>query len=399
MTALRIDLVFPRFKLLSGAERAILGLAGALVEAAHDVRIVCHQLDESCRPRLPAGVEVACTNARLDWSGNRYLNAVSDYARALSLRHLLDARADLFLLFGPSLPLVAYLRRRGQDPAPVLYYCWEPPRALYQDRKLVLDRVGWRRVWLAPMLSAYAGVDRTLVRQADGVCTSSPFAAQRIEATYETPATVITLGIDRRRLDRARSEERPSPPRVVTVNYLHPRKRVDLIIEAAAAYKASRGDAADQPRWVIVGDGPERASLEALSRELGVDDQVEFAGFVPDDDLPKYYAAASCYVHAGLEESFGLSVVEAAYCGCPVVAVDEGGVRETIEDGVTGHLVPPTAQDLARAVQSVLAEPDAARTMGAAGHDRISRTYRWQQGAADIIDLAQTVKQLKTRNG
>ena len=58
-----------------------------------------------------------------------------------------------------------------------------------------------------------------------------------------------------------------------------------------------------------------------------VADQIEFTGFVPDDDLPKYYAAASCYVHTGLEESFGLSVVEAAYCGCPVVAVDEGGVR------------------------------------------------------------------------
>ena len=115
--------------------------------------------------------------------------------------------------------------------------------------------------------------------------------------------------------------------------------------------------------------------------------------------MPKYYAAASCYLHAGLEESFGLSVVEAAYCGCPVVAVDEGGVQETIEDGVTGHLVPPTARDLAQAVRSILKKPDMGRAMGAAGHDRISRIYRWQQGAADIIELAQTVKPLKTRNG
>ena len=398
MTALRIDLVFPRFKLLSGAERAILGLAGALVEAGHAVRIVCHQFDESCRPRVPSGVEVACTDARLDWTNNRYLNAGADYARTLSLRHVLDPRASLYLLFGPSLPLAWQLSRRGPDRAPVLYYCWEPPRALYQDRELVLERLGWQRVLLAPMLSAYAGLDRALVRQADRVCTSSPFAASRIEAIYERPATVITLGIDRERLDRARTETRPTPPRVLTVNYLHPRKRADLFIAAAAAFGAGEASA-EQPRWIIVGDGPERARLEALSRELGVADQVEFAGFVPDDDLPKYYAAASCYLHAGLEESFGLSVVEAAYCGCPVVAVDEGGVQETIEDGVTGHLVPPTARDLAQAVQSVLTKHDMGRAMGAAGHDRISRAYRWQQGAADIIDLAETVNPLKTRNG
>ena len=149
MTALRIDLVFPRFKLLSGAERAILGLAGALAAAGHEVRIVCHQFDESCRPRVPPGVDVACTDARLDWTDNRYLNAVSDYARALSLRHVLDPRANLYVLFGPSLPLAWQLSRRGPERAPVLYYCWEPPRALYQDRELVLERLGWRRLVLA----------------------------------------------------------------------------------------------------------------------------------------------------------------------------------------------------------------------------------------------------------
>ena len=390
VTALRIDLVFPRFKLLSGAERAILGLGGALGAAGHDVRIVCHQFDESCRPRVPPGVDVACTDARLDWTNNRYVNAVSDYGRALSLRHALDPRASVYVLFGPSLPLAWQLSRRGPDRAPVLYYCWEPPRALYQDRELVLERLGWRRLVLAPMLRAYAGLDRALVRHADRVCTSSPFAASQVEAAYERPATVITLGIDRDRLDRAYTEKRSGPPRVLTVNYLHPRKRVDLFIAAAAEPQAWEAPG-ERPRWVVVGDGPERVRLEALSRELGVADQVEFTGFVPDDDLPKYYAAASCYVHTGLEESFGLSVIEAAYCGCPVVAVDEGGVRQTIADGVTGHLVPPTAQDLARSVRSVLSQADGGRSMGAAAHDRISRAYRWEQGAADIVDLAQAV--------
>ena len=85
MTTFRIDLVFPRFKLLSGAERAILGLASALVDAGHHVRVVCHQFDRSCRPRLPAGAELICSDARLDWSANRYLNAIFESAHGSSV--------------------------------------------------------------------------------------------------------------------------------------------------------------------------------------------------------------------------------------------------------------------------------------------------------------------------
>ncbi|MCH7825538.1 MAG: hypothetical protein IH849_12110, partial [Acidobacteria bacterium] len=76
----RIDLVFPRFKLMSGAERAILGLAEGLARAGHAPRIVCHKFDDSCRPRLAPGVELAVGGARIDWTGNRYLNAVFDYS-------------------------------------------------------------------------------------------------------------------------------------------------------------------------------------------------------------------------------------------------------------------------------------------------------------------------------
>ena len=155
-------------------------------------------------------------------------------------------RANLYVLFGPSLPLAWQLSRRGPDRAPVLYYCREPPRALYQDRELVLERLEWRRLVLAPMLRAYAGLDRARVRHADRVCTSSQFAASQVEAAYERPATVITLGIDRDRLGRAHTEQRPVPRRVLTVNYLHPRKRVDLFIAAAAASQAGKARGNDR---------------------------------------------------------------------------------------------------------------------------------------------------------
>lgn len=391
MSRLRVDFVFPRFKLLSGAERAILGLATALAEEGHHPRIVCHQFDGSCRPRLGPGVQLVCSNARLDWSRNRYLNAVADYLRGVTLSRSLDPRADVRILFGPALLLGWYLRVVRRSPSPILYYCWEPPRALYQDRDAVLQRLGAYRAVMAPLLRAYAAIDRRLVRGADAVCTSSPFAAALIKRAYRRPATVITLGIDADRLDVARGVARERPPVVLTVNYLHPRKRVDLFIRAAAICRATWPPGIPQPRWVIVGEGPERASLEALARELGVDEHVQFAGFVPDDELPRYYASATCYVHAGLEESLGLSVIEAAYCGCPVVAVDEGGVQETVRDGVTGRLVPPTAPDLARAIETIFRSDDLGSALGDAGHALVAGTYTWTQGARDLLRLARSV--------
>ena len=395
MTSLRIDLIFPRFKLLSGAERAILGLAGALVDAGHDTRIVCHQFDRSCLPRLAPGVELSCSNLRLDWSRNRYLNAALDYGRSFTLRRLLDRRADVQLLFGPALPLTWYLRTIRTSDAVVLYYCWEPPRALYQDRELVLSQLGVSRPLVGPLLSAYAACDRYLVGLPDAVCTSSLFAADLISRCYGRPASVITLGVDRPRLDMARVAAPRRPPEVLTVNYLHPRKRVDLFVRAAALC-GKDWDPDHRPTFVIVGDGPERGSLESLAEELGVTDRVEFAGFVPDDTLPSYYAAAACYAHTGLEESFGLSVIEAAYCGRPVVAVDEGGVRDTVEDGVTGYRVVSTPAAIAEALEMVLMQDDQGRALGAAGHERVAAKYSWAQGTTDIVRLAEQVVESRT---
>ena len=393
MKGLRVDLVFPRFKILSGAERAILGIAAALVREGLRPRIVCHQFDPSCRPRLPAGVELECTGAKLDWSRNRYINAIFDYLRTLRLSSALDRKADIRVFFGPALLLAWRMSWRRHRRLPTIYYCWEPPRALYQDRDAVLSRVGFLRLPLAAALTLYRNLDRRMVAAMDIVVTSSPFAAEQIESRYRRPAHVITLGVDRTRLDQFQRERRGGTPILLTVNYLHPRKRVDLIIDAVALLHRREGsDASVLPRLCIVGDGPERALLERKARDLGIEDKVEFLGFLPDDDLPRYYWGATCYVHSAVEESFGLSVIEASYCALPVVAVDEGGVRDTVENGMTGFRVPASGAGLAQGIEKVLAMPDRGASLGVAGRHRVDARYQWRRGVEDLLTLATGVK-------
>src|SRR4249920_2293799 len=95
--------LFPRFKILSGAERLILKLSAALVEKNHNTTIFCHQFDESCRSILSPAVKLITTGQRIDYFRNRYLNAAFDYFRSSSLARMVQDDHDAACCFGPAL--------------------------------------------------------------------------------------------------------------------------------------------------------------------------------------------------------------------------------------------------------------------------------------------------------
>ena len=421
MSSLRLDFVFPRFKILSGAERSILELARALADAGHKPRILCHRFHTSCEPLLDSRVQLVQTGIRLEWSRSHYLNAVLDYARVGRLRRLLDPAADAYVLVGPAASILALLRLRRSRVA-IVVHSFEPPRALYRDHELVLQRLGPWRLLLKPLLVLYRAFDRWLVRQAGAVTCVGPYPAARIEEIYGRPAIAVTHGLDRARLDAAKGPDSTdasgrrgnATTDLITVNYLHPRKRVDLVIRALAELDAVEStDAASEPapagqllvdleasRTIrapkvleIVGAGPELQALEKLAVELGVEAHVRFAGFVPEAELAARYRAARCYVHAASEESLGLSIMEAAYCGLPVVAVDEGGVTANVIDGETGFLVRPEPAAIAAAVARVLSLPDAGASLGAAGSRHVDSMYQWSAGAQDMLRAVEEARQ------
>ncbi len=89
----------------------------------------------------------------------------------------------------------------------------------------------------------------------------------------------------------------------------------------------------------LIGDGPERTHLEALARELGIDEKIEFAGYVRNPF--RMLSAATALVHPSRFEGFGVALVEALALGVPVVATDSGGPAEILDGGRYGLLVPP----------------------------------------------------------
>jgi phosphatidylinositol alpha-1,6-mannosyltransferase len=175
---------------------------------------------------------------------------------------------------------------------------------------------------------------------------------------------------------------------VLSVGRLQARKGHDVAIRALA--RLSR----EIPtlKYLIVGAGEERPALDALVRELELDDRVIFAGEIGDDELPRYYAASDIFLLAnrieqGDFEGFGIVFLEAAASGKVVIGGTTGGVAEAVADGETGLLVDAADVGAVQAALQALARsPERRQAMGAAGRTRAQIHFTWEAAASRVED-------------
>jgi glycosyltransferase involved in cell wall biosynthesis len=170
---------------------------------------------------------------------------------------------------------------------------------------------------------------------------------------------VIAAGVDLQRyrtdIDATDIRQRlglaQDAPVLFAMQRLAPEKRVDIIIRAMSRILL------DHPRCVLVigGKGKSRHRLASLVNRLGLERAVHFAGYIPDSDLPSYYAMCDVFVFHSTFETFGMVLAEAMAAGKPIVSVRSTAIPDVIADGVTGMLVPPLdAQALADKVRFLL---------------------------------------------
>jgi len=225
-------------------------------------------------------------------------------------------------------------------------------------------------------------LQRVAHRLATHVTAVSETVAGTVEALGVPRAriTVIPNGVDAARFDGPAADRAElaadGAPLIGSVGCLEARKDYGTLLEALADL-ARRGVAFQA---ALVGDGRERAALEARARALGVAERVRFLG--ERRDVERLLPAMDVFVLSSREEGIPNALLEAMAAGRPSVATAVGGTPEVLRDGETGWLVPPGAPAaLAAALADALARPDEARRRGAAAR-------RWARERLSVDAMA-----------
>ncbi|NUM25140.1 MAG: glycosyltransferase family 4 protein [Candidatus Buchananbacteria bacterium] len=154
-------------------------------------------------------------------------------------------------------------------------------------------------------------------------------------------------------------------------------KGIEYLVEAMSILK----QATYEWRLVVVGEGELRRDYQDLAAQLGIDNKVIFTGYVPNDDLVKYYNVADVVVLPSVDksEAFGLTLVEGMSCAKAVIASNLAGVRGVIDQEINGLVVQPRdANDLATKVNFILMHQTLAGEYGLAGREKVLRKYNWK---------------------
>ncbi|OCC23411.1 glycosyltransferase [Croceicoccus estronivorus] len=174
-------------------------------------------------------------------------------------------------------------------------------------------------------------------------------------------------------MPRAQAWQAGEPIRVGSLGRLHPVKGYDVLIAALSRMKA-HGFTPPAPLQIFVGgEGAERAKLEAMAREAGLD-SLSFVGYV--EDSRTFLAGLHLYLQPSRSEGFCIAAHEALTAGLPVIASRTGEMRHSITEGCNGYLVAPGDADaLASCLMKALIEPDSLGPMGSAAREDVLRRY------------------------
>ncbi|HXF25015.1 MAG TPA: glycosyltransferase family 4 protein [Gemmatimonadaceae bacterium] len=346
-----------------GAELHLHEVFGRIVDKGHEVDLLCSGF-------VGAATDVVLDGIRVHRVGSRFsfpLHAHSAY-QALVAKHDYDIVVE------------------DLNKIPLYTPRWKPRKLVVITHHL-FGTTAFREeslpvaaaTWLAerPLGIGYRGVAFQAVSQStrdDLVVRGIP--ADRIEVIYN--------GVDVEALTPD-PNVRSKTPLFSYLGRLKRYKRVDLVVRAFALL-----DARDA-RLEIAGKGDDRDRLESLVTKLNIEDRVRFLGYITEVEKRDLLRRSWATVLASPKEGWGISNLESAACGTPVIAADSPGIRESVVDGDTGFLVPGSdVAAYAAAMRGLLDSPELVTTLGANAR-RFAETFTWERAAAETLAHLQHV--------
>lgn len=235
----------------------------------------------------------------------------------------------------------------------------------------------------------YGALDRFLLRSYAGIVAVSDEVKGRLlrSGVQAGRIRLIRNGVDLRPFEEARRsrvyQERDDHPLCVgLVGRLSYEKGVDLFLRAAARVVPEF----PQTKFAVVGDGPEKATLEALIDQLNLRENVALPGRT--DDVPFFYASIDVLVLSSRQEGLPIALLEGMASGLPIVASRIGFIPNIIRDGVTGVTVmPEDVKELAEAIKQMLRDPSLRERMGRAARNLVAEEYSAERMTTEYVAL------------
>lgn len=237
--------------------------------------------------------------------------------------------------------LLRYLR------TPSIYYCHELLRIAYEKELAFKEKVGFGKVWYERMTRLLRKrIDRDNARQATKILVNSKFVLRKVRESYGVKAKVCYPGVD------------------------------------AEKFKIKNLKLKNRSQLLFVGE-PTNINGYSLARRIstlvGVNLKV-ISGFkLTDRELVNEYSRSICTLCLSHNEPFGLVPLESMACGTCVLAVNEGGYKETILDGKTGFLLRRDPKEFAKKIVYLIEHPEVAEEMGKAGRRHVKLNFNWKK--------------------
>jgi glycosyltransferase involved in cell wall biosynthesis len=375
-----------------GPIRSVHGLCVGLARRGHEVHVFTTNVDGPCDSDVPLGEPVALDGVMVWYFPSRHLRRLywsPEMAAALAERVRKFEVLHLHSLFN----WPPWGAARAAHAAGVPYLV--APRGMLVKELVARKSSLLKTVWLSC-------IERKTLEQASGIHATSRLEIEDAgKFGYRFPPFyVVPNGVEAEELAPDRSEQSAQirdlcsgPPFILFMGRVHWKKGLDRLIRALALLEGVS--------LVIAGNDEEgyRPGLEALARELGVQERIIHTGSVQGADKQALLSHARVLALPSYSENFGLVVIEAMAAGRPVVVTPEVGLAEMVRETGAGLVAGGDPEHLADALARILGDPEAAYLMGQCGRNTVREQFTWDVAACQMEHVYEEVLASRSRRG
>jgi glycosyltransferase involved in cell wall biosynthesis len=389
-----IALIMHELLVEGGGERQCVSLARALAVRGHQVTLYTSAYDSSsCFPDICKDLDIIEVGRGL-FPRLRKIRFLRGYLDMKRLAVKVNRRHEIWNPHHWPAQWGAIWLKRKLGGA-VVWMCNDVPN-LYekaqQRRSLGMFKAALHRAYYLYDCAQNRNVNRTVFL--------SDWAEKEFTAIYTGQTSVVRSGVDPSRFaqgaDRQKIRDRFGYSSgdfvLLWLGIFMPHRRLQDAIEAVSRLKSRRF----RVRLLLAGSDrsfPEYFnSLKSLAARLEVTHEVTFAGKVADEEIGDFYCACDAFVFPNENQKWGLAVLEAMACGCPVLVSRGAAVHEVLTDGENAVLFPPRNPDaLATKIQELITQPALRARIAQQGTNMVRGKFTWEQFAKQIEEVCKEV--------